>query len=145
MSREILMVRQGGKLLPADSLAEEDLMAFSDRKPVLVEARHPRSPQHHRLLFALLRKVARSTPTPLSEDALRQWILVRTGHVDILPLGFGKLYEAPKSMAFRNMDQREFRDLFDAAVKLIMEEVAPGLPDSFADEFLAMLEKPEAA
>lgn len=144
MARELLMVRQGVNLIPADQLAEEDILAFSDKRPIMVEARHPRSPPHHRLLFGLLRKVARSTPTPLNEDALRAWVLVRTGNVDILPLGFGKVYEAPKSMAFRNMDQVEFRALFDAAVKLILEEVAPGLPDSFADEFLAMLEKPNS-
>jgi hypothetical protein len=140
MSREILMRREGSHLVPADQLAEEDVRELKAGAEFIVEVRKPRSLQHHRLLFALLRKVAKSTPTPLSEDALRAWVLVRTGHVDVLPLGFGKTYEAPKSMSFAAMDQGEFRKLFDDAVHLILTEVAPGLPDNFADEFIAMLD-----
>ncbi|WP_332691682.1 DUF1367 family protein [Devosia sp.] len=140
MAAEILMRREGSHLVPADQLAEEDVRELSAGAEFIVEVRKPRSLQHHRLLFALLRKVARSTETPLNENALRSWVLVRTGNVDVLPLGFGKTYEAPKSMSFANMDQGDFRKLFDAAVHLILTEVAPGLPDNFADEFIAMLD-----
>lgn len=140
MTREILMRREGSRLVPADQLAEEDVLALTGG-PFLVEVRKPRSLQHHRLLFALLRKVARSTPTPLNEKALLSWVKVRTGHIDPLPLGFGKVYEAPASIAFTEMDQGEFRRFFDDVVTLILAEVAPGLPATFADEFLAMLDQ----
>lgn len=140
MATEILMRREGSHLVPADQLAEEDVLELKAGAEFLVEVRKPRSLQHHRLLFALLRKVARSTPTPLSEKALLSWVKVRTGHVEVLPLGFGKTYEAPDSIAFSEMDQGAFRKFFDKVVKLILEEVAPNLPDNFADEFLAMLD-----
>jgi hypothetical protein len=106
------MVRHGQKLLPADDLAAEDMLAIKEGKPALVEVRHPRSLPQHRLLFKMIRETARSTPTPLSENALRQWLTVRTGHVDIMPLGFGKSYEAPRSLSFDKMDQYEFSKLF---------------------------------
>lgn len=140
MARELLMHRHGNRLVPADQMAEEDLLEFSDSKPVLVEVRHPRSLPQHRLLFGLIRKAARACPTPVTENALRQWLTVRTGHVDYLPLGFGKSYAAPRSWAFDKMDGEEFRKLFDDVVHLILSEVAPGLPQSFADEFIAILE-----
>lgn len=140
MAHSLLMHREGGKLVPADALAEEDLMSFSDKRPVMVEVRHPRSLPQHRLLFGLIRKTAQACPTPVSESALRQWLTVRTGHFDVLPLAFGQSYQAPRSWAFEKMDGAEFRKLFDDVVHLILTEVAPGLPPSFADEFLAILE-----
>jgi hypothetical protein len=140
MAHSLLMHREGGKLVPSDALAEEDLLSFSDKRPVMVEVRHPRSLPQHRLLFGLIRKAARACPTPITENALRQWLTVRTGHVDVLPLGFGKSFEAPRSWAFDKMDGEEFRRLFDDVVHLILTEVAPSLPASFADEFLAVLD-----
>lgn len=140
MAHSLLMHREGGKLVPADAMAEEDLMEFSDKRPVLVEVRHPRSLPQHRLLFGLIRKAAKATSTPITENALRQWLTVRTGHVDVLPLGFGKSYEAPRSWAFDKMDGEEFRRLFNDVVHLILTEVAPNLPATFADEFLAILD-----
>jgi hypothetical protein len=131
--------RCGVSLQAADQLAEEDINALPRNKQFMAEVKRTRSLPHHRLLFSLLRKVAKSTPTPLSETALLQWVKVRTGHVDILPLGFGKVYEAPASISFAEMDQAQFREFFDRVVNLILTEVAPGLPDTFADEFMAML------
>lgn len=132
----------GPVLKPSDRLAEEDLGTLKVGKDFAAEVKQPRSLQHHRLFFAMIRKVAQSTPTPLSEDALLQWIKVRCGHVNVLPLGFGKTYEAPASIAWHKMDQAQFREFFERAVRLILTDVAPALPPSFADEFLAMLDTP---
>lgn len=140
MTLPLLVNRKGLTLTPADDLAAEDMLAIKEGKPALVDVRHPRSLPQHRLLFKLIRETARSTPTPLSENALRQWLTVRTGHVDIMPLGFGKAYEAPRSWAFDKMDQVEFRKLFEDVVHLILTEVSPNLPESFTDQFLALLD-----
>lgn len=140
MSLPLLIVRSKLTLTPADDLAAEDMLAIKEGKPALVEVRHPRSLPQHRLLFKLIRETARNTPTPLAENALRQWLTVRTGHVDVMPLGFGKSYEAPRSWAFDKMDQVEFRKLFEDVVHLILTEVAPNLPESFTDQFLALLD-----
>lgn len=149
MSQLLLTVHDcpkcGVSLQAADQLAQEDMNALQRGKNLICDVKNPRSLPQHRFLFQLIRKVAHATPTPMSENALRQWLTVRTGHVDVLPLGFGKTYEAPRSWAFDKMDQAEFRKLFDDVVKLILEEVCPALPDSFADEFLAMLETPSEA
>lgn len=140
MTLPLLMIRTGLMLTPADDLAAEDMLAIKEGKPALVDVRHPRSLPQHRLLFKMIRETARNTPTPLSENALRQWLTVRSGHVDIMPLGFGRSYEAPRSWAFDKMDQAEFRKLFEDVVHLILTEVAPNLPESFTDQFLALLD-----
>lgn len=132
----------GTTLKASDRLAEEDMATLKVGKDFTAEVKQPRSLQHHRLFFALLRKVAKSTPTPLDEQALLSWIKVRTGHVTFLPLGFGQAYEAPASIAWHQMDQAQFRDFFDRAVQLILTDIAPALPPSFASEFLAMLDAP---
>lgn len=143
MAKDLLMVRSGTRLIPADAMAEEDMLELSSTKPLMVKVTTTRSLPQHRLLFRLIRKTARATPTPVTENALRQWLTIRTGHVDYLPLGFGKSYAAPRSWAFDKMDGAEFRKLFDDVVHLILTEVAPNLPADFADEFLAMLEPQE--
>jgi len=130
----------GVSLQASDQLAEEDLNALSRAKAFMVDVRHPRSLPQHRFLFRLIRFTAQATPTGVSEHALRTWLTVRTGHVESLPLGFGKSYEAPRSWAFEKMEQPEFQKLFDDVVHLILTEVAPSLYERFADDFLAMLE-----
>lgn len=135
----------GVSLQAADQLAQEDLNALPRGPKLLCDVRRPRSVPQHRLLFALIRKVAVNAPTPMSEHALRQWLTVRTGHTEELPLAFGKSYTAARSWAFDKMDQGEFRQLFDDVVQLILTEVCPNLPEGFADEFTAMLETPSEA
>lgn len=144
MAKDILMFRVGLKLLPADDLAEEDMAELPEAKPVMVHVAGTRSLPQHRLLFGLIRKAARACPTPVTENALRMWLTVRTGHVDHLPLAFGETYAAPRSWAFDKMDQDEFRKLFDDVVKLILTDVAPSLPQSVIDDILATLDGRDA-
>lgn len=132
--------RCGVSLKAADQLAEEDLNALPRAKPFMVEAKGTRSLPQHRLLFGLIRKAAKATPTEIKENALRQWLTVRTGHFDVLPLGFGRSYEAPRSWAFDKMTGPEFRVLFDDCVKLILTDVAPSLPQAVVDDILAILD-----
>ena len=141
----LLMYRRGSILVPADRLAAEDVERLAIAKPVLVEAKQPRSLPHHRLLFALLRKVADNCEG-VTEHALLSWLKVKLGHVEHMPLGFGKSYEAPASISFAAMSQPEFRAFFDGAVDLICREVIPGLgkPDLLA-EVEAMVAPAEVA
>lgn len=140
----LLMVRVGNVMRPADKLASEDLETLKEGKNLLVTVTQPRSLQHHRLFFAMVRKVAQATATPLDEDALRDYITVKAGHVKTLPLAFGEQYLAPASIAFSQMDQTAFRKFFDRAVEIILTDICPNLPATFADEFLAMLETPSS-
>ncbi len=132
--------RCGVSLKAADQLAEEDMNGLSRAKQFMTDIRQPRSLPQHRFLFSLIRFTAKAAPTEVSEHALRSWLTVRTGHVEELPLGFGKSYAAPRSWAFDKMDQGEFQKVFDDVVRLILTEIAPQLHERFADEFLAMLE-----
>jgi hypothetical protein len=56
-----------------------------------------------------------------------------------VPLGFGKSYQSPASIAFTEMDQGEFAEFFDRVVHLLRTEVVPGMPEDFAAEFEALL------
>ena len=131
----------GVSLQAADQLAEEDLNALPRGKQFMCEVKRSRSLPHHRLFMAMIRKIAHATPTPLNEKALRAYVTVKAGHVDTIPLAFGKTYQAPASIAFQAMNQAEFRDFFERAVEIILTDICPALPDGFADEILAMVDK----
>ncbi len=56
----------GVSLKAADQLAEEDLNRLPRAKPFLATVRRARSNQQLRLWWAMIRKVAQATPTPIS-------------------------------------------------------------------------------
>ncbi|MCK7474054.1 MAG: DUF1367 family protein [Rhodopseudomonas palustris] len=48
-------------LVPADIHADEMLGEIADGREVMVTIRRARNPQHHRFLFAMLRKVVENS------------------------------------------------------------------------------------
>jgi hypothetical protein len=77
--------------------------------------RFPRSPKHHRLLFAKLQSLLHRTEAFTDVDHLRHWLLMGAGFCDFIPGLDGKPNAIPKSMNFDNMDEAEFSELHRAA------------------------------
>ncbi|QDL31468.1 DUF1367 family protein [Serratia liquefaciens] len=54
-----------------------------------------------------------------SFDAYRAWVTVEAGHYDAIQLPDGTLRKHPRSIAFANMDETEFHQLFKAALDVL--------------------------
>jgi len=54
-----------------------------------------------------------------SFDAFRSWVTVESGHYDAIQLPDGTLRKHPRSIAFANMDETEFQQMYKAALDVL--------------------------
>ena len=54
-----------------------------------------------------------------SFDAYRSWVIVEAGHYDAIQLPDGTLRKHPRSIAFANMDETEFQQLYRAVLDVL--------------------------
>lgn len=66
-----------------------------------------------------------------SFDAYRAWVIVEAGHYDAIQLPDGTLRKHPRSIAFANMDETEFQQLYKAALDVLWRWV---LSRAFKDQ-----------
>ena len=118
MSKVVIIKNNEGKLQGLDEVGQRAYAKW--RK--LVEAlpigqtlsfayRMPRSPEHHRLLFAKLQSLLSRTEAFIRLDHLRYWLVMGAGYVDFIPGLDGKPNAIPRSMDFETMDETEFSEL----------------------------------
>ena len=107
--------------MPVDDVSLELLQQYGDGEVIRVKLFKDRNPGHHRLFFALLRCIYNSQEKYLSQEALRFAITIQAGWVDEIKLTGDRVALRPKSIAWGSMDQHEFRDYYDAALRAIPE------------------------
>lgn len=102
-------VKRGNTLVAADFAADEFMAGIPNGREVIVSVRRPRSPQHHRWFFALLRKVVDNSEQWQSEEDLLDDLKIATGHaerrVNILT---GEVQLCAKSINFASMPEDPF-------------------------------------
>lgn len=114
-------VKTGRHLLPVDDYTAEQVSQYGDGEVIRVKLFKDRNPRHHRLFFGLLRMVYINQEKYLSQEALRFAITIQAGWVDEIRLSGDKVALKPKSIAWARMDQHEFKEFFDAALKAVPE------------------------
>lgn len=108
-------------LAPVDDMASEALSTYGDGEILRVRLYKDRNPRHHRLFFALLACIFANQEKYLSKEALRFAITVQAGWVDEIQLNGDRVALKPKSIAWAKMDQHEFKQFYDAALRAIPE------------------------
>ena len=109
-------------LSPANEAAVKLVQGLKPGEGVTVEVKKVRSLRQLRLWWAFCDTVGKSIGVPA--EAISDFALVGTGHVDVYSIG-GATMQRAKSIAFGNMTQDEFNDLFDAGRAHVLETVAP--------------------
>lgn len=110
-------VKRGRVLVPADFAADEMLDDLPEGREVLMTMRRPRSPQHHRFFFALLRKVVENTDRWASEEDLLDDLKIACGHATRRAnLITGEISLVAKSINFASMPEDAFRRFKDRAL-----------------------------
>lgn len=127
MAQELLMARRGPYLAPWGPMDAGGVEVLPHGKPLKVKVTRARSVPQHRLYWSMLNLVADNMDTPVTADALHEWIKLRCGVSIMIPLRSGKIDVVPGSIAFDKMEQTEFQQFFDKAKTLIVEHLIPGL------------------
>lgn len=102
-------VKKNGALYPVDVAADDMMESIPDGKEIVVTVRQPRSPQHHRWWFAILRKVVSNSEKWNDEEELLDVIKLAVGHSKPVTLWDGTIYRRPKSISFGSMGQDAFQ------------------------------------
>lgn len=104
--------------IPTDAEGKESLRRVKESSVVRLEWHRSRSPDQHRLLFALLNAAMPMTDYVDVDDLLAA-VKVKLGH---FTLSFDGI-PIPKSIAFDNLDQDSFNLFFEGTLKLLAETV----------------------
>lgn len=108
-------------LVPVDEYTTEVLRQYGDGEVIRVKMFKDRNPRHHRLFFGLLRMIFQNQEKYLSQEALRFAVTIQAGWVDEIRLSGDRVALKPKSIAWGKMDQHEFKQYYDAALRAIPE------------------------
>lgn len=87
-----------------------------------VEIRRPRNIGFHRMFFALLNIGHQNTEMELPFETYRRWAIMKAGFVKVYNTPKGQLFE-PESIAFSNMDEDRFKQVFDRVLDVIIDDI----------------------
>jgi Protein of unknown function (DUF1367) len=117
------------QLVPADLVDFETLEKVDKGRNVWVKITQARNLKRHRLYRVILSEVASSHMhyAIAGVEALADYIKMKLGYVDLVLYHDGSSRVVPRSTAFAAMDETSFRDFMDRALKVIEEDVLPGI------------------
>ena len=131
-------------LVPSDPFADEFIAPLKEGREVLLAAHRPRNLAHHKLLFALLRKVVENSDKWADEKVLLDDLKLATGLFETRVSALtGLPYPVPASISFASMDQERFRAWYDKAHAVLSRDVLSVAPEALRAEVEAMLSPPE--
>ncbi len=93
-----------------------------------VSIRRPRNIKFHKLFFALLNLGHQNTQMELPFETYRRWAVMKAGFVKVYNTPKGQLFE-PESIAFANMDEDRFRQVYDRVLDVIVDDIGTDRED----------------
>ncbi len=112
-------------MYPAD-LDEKKRLRLGEEYEVSI--RRPRNVKFHRLFFALLNLGHQNTQMELPFEAYRRWAVMKAGFVKVYNTPKGQLFE-PESIAFANMDEDRFKQVYDRVLDVIVDDIGTDRED----------------
>ena len=132
---EHAFIRTQVGLVPEDTAAQEWFGKVKAGSRVVADVKVPRNGKFHRKFFAMLRvcydnwdKPTIQTPfgpAVCGERTFRNDVIVMAGHGEVVVNTRGEVRMKAKSIAWANMDDAEFGDLYSAVVNVILERFLP--------------------
>ena len=140
---EVYLRRTATGLAADDDAAREALRRIKLGDVVRAEIVRPRSVRYHRRFFGMLSTVWRACGDWPDVEALLRELKFRAGLVDeqrVVDRQSGEIIatlQIPRSIAFHAMDDDEFRAFVERCIRVICDEMVPGLDDAvLRDEVL---------
>lgn len=84
----------------------------------------PRSPGYHRRFFAMLNELLSRQERFTNMEHLRAWLTVGAGYCELVPGPGGEPVALPRSLAWTQMDEAEFREFVLAVHRFLQTEHA---------------------
>lgn len=110
-------------LVPSDEAAAAICAKLKPRQIVRAEIVRLRSPEQHRLFFALMNVAFEQQSYYATLEDFVGAVKCALGHCHVTVLPDGNVMQQPKSIAFGNMKQDDFQQFFNAAEKFLAEKM----------------------
>lgn len=135
-------------LRPQDQRAwtrfQKKLVAMEAGELVTIQTRFPRNGRFHRLHFSMLGRLFDLQEAFDNDEIMRAWVYIGAGHVHWVPGLDGTLTPVPKSVAYTEADDQEFREVHTNCVKFMRssrarEQLWPHLDNSASAQMIELV------
>ncbi|MDH5572903.1 MAG: DUF1367 family protein [Gammaproteobacteria bacterium] len=117
-------------MVPHDEATIKYISRRTDGQVLVTDLKQARSYENHKRFFDFLGATFAMQEFYTELEQYRRWITVAAGWFDIMVYPDGATQLNPKSIAFENMEEDEFRKLFTAAIGAFIEAFGNGMTDS---------------
>jgi hypothetical protein len=124
---KLIVVKDKDVLRPIDERSFEELRKIKDGRTFICEIKRPRNLKHHRKYWALINLISDNLDG-VTPEGLSSAVKMMIGHVVTVQFG-DKVIPYPDSISFDKMNQDQFNDFYERAVKAICEFVIPVLTE----------------
>ncbi|MEL7452435.1 MAG: DUF1367 family protein [Pseudomonadota bacterium] len=127
MATELWIKRRLDHLVPANTQAHEAMEGLPQDEWYLATIRRPRNLGHHKKYMALLQVVYPHQDTWPTFTSFRKALACALGHGLVVKSKDGREIMDADSISFAKMDQDEFQQFYDRAIRLICERILPNV------------------
>lgn len=139
---ELLMTKNAYALRPTDQDGMLALQSMSENAIVKVTLFVPRNPRQWRLFQAMVQLGFEHQKEPrvfATREDLRKYLIIKTGHFDLITRPNGETFPEARSLAFGALDQVEWLDFWPAAKLVFREQIISGIGDGDLEQALSEL------
>jgi hypothetical protein len=138
---DIFLTRTLHGLAASDDESKEVLRQWKVGDTIRAKVSKMRNAQHHRKFFAMLSVVWMACEKYPSVESLLTDLKFRLGHTeDVVLVSSGEVVRIPRSISFAAMDQMQFHDFYERALRELCE-MAGGIEyDSLRQTVLEQLQ-----
>jgi len=111
----------GGVLLPSDDECIEAMNKIKNGTEIMIEYKQKRNVKFHRKAFALLNLVLKNQDRYSNINDLLVEFKLKSGHYEEHITTKGKIIYLPKSIAFSEMDELEFNELYSKFIDIALQ------------------------
>jgi len=138
MPKELFFMRVSDGLVPVDEDTSDYLAKIERGEHVVLKASSVRNVGNHRRYFKFIALTFDIQDHFDDREIWRKYVQIMAGHCDFVtsPKN-GQIMPIPKSIAWADLDEEDFKQLFNRAVNAFLDRFGKGLTK---DDFMKALE-----
>jgi hypothetical protein len=130
------LIKTQRRIQPATEQDEERLRLVRVGDLLPVSIKKPRNGRDHRRFWALVRFIRDNHDRLHTDEAVVLELKLRAGHYREHITGYGEILFVPKSISYDEVDQTEFLDFYQKALRAACTELLPKVPQPELEQYL---------
>lgn len=118
------------KLIPHDAETLAYIARRKDGEVIVADIKRARSYPNHKRFMSFIAVTFDMQEHFDSKEAYRYWITMKAGWFDPIVVPNGNTIFKAKSIAFENMEEEDFRELFSSCIDVFLKELGKGMTEA---------------